>query len=167
MVAFDLSLKTLTLRSRKLFICVQRRPNLQRRCDRNRKRSRRREIYCSIHNCYIDSVSQKYSIYSNQSSQLKQLGIGKSASRRILSNHSEVILREHWLEAFWCKECQDVQWYHIRKTGQTYQVSVAPPKLWQRAVGVIDPRGNPSVGEFTQKHSRMAGHQIKQFRYMS
>lgn len=138
-----------------------------RRCDRNRKRSKRRAIYCPIHNCYLDSVSQKHSIYSNQTSHLKQHGLGKSASRRILASQSEVILREHWLEAFWCEECQTVQWYHIRKTDQTYQVSVAPSELWQRAIGVTDPRGNPSVGEFTRKQARMAGHQIKQFRHMS
>lgn len=138
-----------------------------RRCDRNRKRSKRRAILCPIHNCYLDSVSQKHAIYSNQASQLQQQGIGKQASRRILATQPEVIHSNHWLEAFWCEECQDVKWYYIHKTDRTYQVSIPPNELWQRAMGVTDPRGNPSVGEFTRKQARMAGHKIKQFRYIN
>lgn len=137
-----------------------------RRCDRNRKRSKRRAIYCPSHSCYLDSVSQKYSIYSNQASQLQQQGFGKQATRRILVSQSEVVLRNHWLEAFWCEECQDVKWYYIHKTDQGYQVSIPPTELWQRAMGVTDPRGNPSVGEFTQRQARMPGHKIKQFRHI-
>lgn len=136
-----------------------------RRCDRNRKRSKRRAIYCPIHNCYLDSVSQKFSIYSNQTSHLKQHGMGKQAARRILEKHSEVVLQNHWLEAFWCEECQDVQWYYIYKNDCDYKVSIPPNDLWERVVGVNDPRGNPSVGEFTLRHSRAPGHLIKQFGY--
>lgn len=139
---------------------------MQRRCERNRKRSKRRAIYCPAHGCYLDSVSQKYLIYSNQSIHLQQHGIGKQAARRILESQSEVILRHHWLEAFWCEECQDVKWYYIQKTDQNYQVSIPPDELWQRAVRVTDPRGNPSVGEFTRRQARMPNHQIKQFRHV-
>ncbi|KAI9130473.1 hypothetical protein [Acaryochloris sp. CCMEE 5410] len=134
-----------------------------RRCDRNRKRSKRRAIYCPVHHCYLDSVSQKHAIYSNQPSQLLEYGIGKQASRRILAAQSEVILNNHWLEAFWCEECQKVTWYHIHKIDREYRVSTPPPELWQRVMGVTDPRGNPSVGEFTRKQARMAAHKIKQF----
>jgi hypothetical protein len=40
--------------------------------------------------------------------------------------------------------------------------------LWQQVQGVIDPRGNPSVGEFTYTQARMANvYGTKQYRYVN
>jgi hypothetical protein len=38
---------------------------------RNRSRSQRRAIFCPIHGCYIDSVSQKYSLFADHVQQLQ------------------------------------------------------------------------------------------------
>ena len=140
---------------------------MQRRCDRNRKRSKRRAIYCPIHGCYLDSVSQKYRLYADRASQLQQRGIGRKNALILVANKTAVPLEGEWLEAFWCDQCQQTKWYHVRKNDRTYEVSLAPQELWEQATGVILPDGNPSVGEFTRRQSRMVRHQgIKDFKYM-
>ncbi|MDJ0734421.1 MAG: hypothetical protein QNJ47_10180 [Nostocaceae cyanobacterium] len=128
---------------------------MQRRCDRNRKRSKRRAIYCPVHGCYLDSVSQKYSLFADRAGQLQQRGIRRRDALMLVASKTAVALEGEWLEAFWCEQCQSKQWYHVRKHERTYNLSVAPPELWQQAMGVINPQGNPSVGEFTRKNSRM------------
>ncbi|NEO42597.1 MAG: hypothetical protein F6J90_42290 [Moorea sp. SIOASIH] len=42
------------------------------RRERNRKRSKRRAIFCPIHRCYLDSVSQKYRLFADRAGQLMQ-----------------------------------------------------------------------------------------------
>jgi hypothetical protein len=49
---------------------------MKKRCDRNRKRSKRRAIYCPIHGCYLDSASRKYTIYADKVHHLQQHGVG-------------------------------------------------------------------------------------------
>jgi hypothetical protein len=141
---------------------------LQRRCDRNRKRSKRRAIYCPIHECYLDSVSQKYQIYADQSGQLQQRGISRRNALMLVASQTAVPLEGEWIEAFWCKECQQTTWYYVRKTGdRTYTIAPAPPELWQQATGVISPDGNPSVGEFTRRQARCLSHNsIKDFKFV-
>jgi hypothetical protein len=73
-----------------------------------------------------------------------------------------------WIEAFWCEECQQTKWYHICKgEDRTFRVAIAPRDLWQYASGAIDPDGNPSVGQFTRRNSRMLGCNItKDFQFI-
>lgn len=139
-----------------------------RRCDRNRKRSKRRAIYCPIHGCYLDSASPKRSLFADRPGHLQQRGMGRKSALMLMANQSTVPLDGEWLEAFWCNLCQETNWYHVHKTGdRTYQLSLAPQELWQRAQGVIDPKGNPSVSEFTRRHSRLLGcNGIKDFRFI-
>ncbi len=140
---------------------------MQKRCDRNRKRSKRRLIHCPIHNWCLDSVSPKYTLFTDQPGQLQQRGISRLNALMLVASQTTVSLQGEWLEAFWCNECQANQWYHVRKVGSIYNLSVAPPDLWQQATGVIDPHGNPSVGEFTRRQSRMVGFNgVKDFRFM-
>lgn len=137
---------------------------MQRRCDRNRKRSKRRSIVCPIHGCYLDSVSQKHPLFADRAGQLQQRGVNRRSSLLLIATHTTVPLTGEWLEAFWCEECQKTQWYHVRRRegdgsqAATYDVSLAPPELWQQAIGIIHPHGNPSVGEFTRRQSRMANY---------
>ncbi|KOP23870.1 hypothetical protein AMR41_23805 [Hapalosiphon sp. MRB220] len=130
---------------------------MQRRCDRNRKRSKRRAIYCPIHGCYLDSVSQKYPLFADRPGQLQQRGIGRQTALLLVAHKTAVPLEGEWLEAFWCDQCQEKKWYHLKKRDRVYEVSIAAPELWQQAMGVIYPEGNPSVGEFTRRHARMVG----------
>ncbi len=141
---------------------------MQRRCDRNRKRSKRRAIYCPIHGCHLDSTSQKYSLFADRAGQLQQRGVGRRAALMLVASQTAVPLEGEWLEAFWCEECQKTSWYHVRKCrNSTYGVVLAPPELWQQATGVIHPQGNPSVGEFTRRQSRTLSYGgIKQFRFI-
>lgn len=140
---------------------------MQKRCDKNRKRSKRRAICCLIHGCYLDSVSQKYSLYTDQVEHLQQRGVGRRNALMLIATQSIVVLNNEWLEAFWCDQCQETKWHHVRNCDRTYQLSVASQELWQRATGVIDSEGNPSVGEFTRRHARMAGHNVsKQFNFV-
>lgn len=141
---------------------------LQRRCDRNRKRSKRRSIRCPAHGNYLDSVSQKYSLFADRAGQLQQRGVSRRNALTLIATQTTVLLEGEWLEAFWCRECQRTEWYHVRKTGaRVYELTVAPMELWQQAVGVVHPRGNPSVGEFTRRHARMGGYGgIKQFGFV-
>jgi GH43 family beta-xylosidase len=128
---------------------------LQRRCDRNRKRSKRRAIYCPIHSCYLDSMSSKYQLYADCSDQLEARGISRRNAMLLVANQTAVPLDGEWIEAFWCQQCQETKWYHVRKRdNRTYEVSLAPSELWQQAAGTISPQGNPSVGEFTRRQAR-------------
>lgn len=122
---------------------------------RNRNRSRRRPICCPSHGCYMDSVSQKYPLYADKAEHLRQRGFSRKISLTLTANCSSVPLQGEWLEAFWCEECQETIWFHVRRMDQRlYEISPAPVTLWRQVSGVIHPSGNPSVGEFTRIQAR-------------
>lgn len=122
---------------------------------RNRSRAKRRRIVCPTHGSYLDSVSQKYSLYTSQPEPLQQSGLSRRAALTLVAHLGTVPLTGQWLEAFWCDRCQRSQWYHVRKTGPNqYSLASVPDALWRQAVGVILPSGNPSVGEFTRRQAR-------------
>lgn len=140
---------------------------LLKRCDRNRKRSKRRAIYCPVHGCYLHSVSQKYRLFSSCPKQLQKKGIGRHNAKILIASQTAVLLEDEWLEAFWCDECQQTKWYRVeiaknslKNGGRTsYSISLAPEQLWEQAVGVDETRGNPSVSEFTRRHARMVSYE--------
>ena len=81
--------------------------------------------------------------------------MGRQSAHILVAAKTTVSLQGEWLEAFWCDRCQKTEWYHVKKTGdRAYKLSVVPPRIWQQVTGVIDPRGNSSVGEFTRKQAR-------------
>lgn len=122
------------------------------RCNRNRNRSKRRAIYCPIHECHIDSVSQKYTLFADRAGQLQERGMSRRNAMILLQKNTTVLLQGEWLEAFWCEKCQQTKWYRIRKIeGCRYMVSIAPKELWVQVDGVAYPLGNASVGEFTRR----------------
>ena len=135
------------------------------RCTRNRKRSKRRAIYCPTHGCYLDSVSQKYRLYADRASQLQDRGVGRKQSLLLVASQTTVPLEREWLEAFWCPMCEETVWYHVTKTSdRTYEISPAPQALWQQVTGVVQVNGNPSVSEFTFRHSfNRVGYRLKDF----
>jgi hypothetical protein len=138
---------------------------LQDRCARNRKRSKRRAIYCPKHGCHIHSVSQKHYIFADQAIHLQQRGVNRIDASLIIANFVTVPIKGEWLEAFWCDECQQKDWYYVRKSedGQ-YHLSPAPQEIWMQATGVINPHGNPSVGQFTRNHARqLSGNLLHRF----
>ncbi|MCM1982991.1 hypothetical protein [Lyngbya confervoides] len=124
---------------------------------RNRKRSKRRAIFCPTHGTYLDSVSQKHSLYTDKAAHLRERGVGKRAAMLLVANSQTVLLQGEWLEQFWCDRCQEACWYHVRKVDKEYFLRPAPRSLWEQATGVIHPEGNPSVGEFTRRQSRAQG----------
>lgn len=133
-----------------------------RRCDRNRKRSKRRAIYCPVHECYMDSTSRKYPLFADKPEQLQQRGMKRLSALLVVQTYTAVPLTGEWLEAFWCADCQATTWYHIRRYDNLhmkggkyrYEVLPAPEELWHQVSGVIQPGGNPSVSEFTRKAAR-------------
>ena len=128
---------------------------MQARSTRNRKRSKRRQIFCPSHGCLVDSTSPKYPLYADQVEHLKQRGVGNKTARLVMANRTTVSLKGEWLEQFWCPECQNKYWYYIQETTpRCYTVSLAPENLWQQVQGVILAQGNPSVGEFTRRQSK-------------
>ena len=141
---------------------------------RNRKRSIRRAIYCPIHHCYLDSVSRRYPLYADRAEQLQQRGMGRLNALTLVKTHTAVPIAGEWLEAFWCQECQEKTWYHVKRHDPKashirarFEVRRAPEELWQQVSGVIYPNGNPSVGEFTRKSARMKNYQgVKGFRHL-
>jgi hypothetical protein len=129
---------------------------MQRRCDRNRNRSKRRAIYCPRHHQLLDSISAKYPLYADQAGQLQARGMGRKTAMVLIANLTTVPLAGEWLEEFWCQGCQSRQWYHVSKSENSYTLSVIPPELWQQVTGAIDPHGNPSVSEFSRKQAKAA-----------
>jgi len=87
----------------------------------------------------------------------------------LLANQTTVPIEGEWLEAFWCDQCQETKWYHVHKCDErSYELSLAPGELWQQVSGVIDANGNPSVGEFTRRQSRLLSYNgIKDFKFVS
>lgn len=132
---------------------------MQRRCDKNRNRSRRRAIYCPIHDCYLDSVSQKYRLFADKPGQLQKRGFGRRTASLVISQYTAVTIQGEWLEAFWCPECQETKWYYVRQSNNgIYEISPAPMELWSQVSGVIDPYGNPSVSEFTRLSAKQTNY---------
>ncbi|MEM9219177.1 MAG: hypothetical protein AAGD25_33190 [Cyanobacteria bacterium P01_F01_bin.150] len=140
---------------------------MQKRCARNRKRSKRRAIYCPEHGCYLDSVSQKYRLFADQAHQLQERGVGKRQALLLVANQTTVSLPNEWLEAFWCPFCHETNWYHVKEQGdkngvgtnkRTYSLSLAPAELWQQVEGVQNTHGNPTVSQFTRRQSRRPNH---------
>nr|WP_019499453.1 hypothetical protein [Pseudanabaena sp. PCC 6802] len=86
----------------------------------------------------------------------------------LVANQTAVPLEGEWVEAFWCNDCQQTKWYHVRKgEHRTFEVSPAPRELWQYATGAIAPEGNPSVGEFTRRQARLLKHGgLKDFKFV-
>jgi hypothetical protein len=141
----------------------------QRRCDRNRKRSKRRAIYCPDHQVYLHSVSQKYSLFADSVHHLRDRGYGRQSATLVVATYGTVPLNGEWLEAFWCDECQESRWYHVRQEPgkRSFIVTVAPKELWQQVAGVVNPAGNPTVSEFTRKAARSSGvHGVKMFNFL-
>ena len=129
---------------------------MQKRCNRNRNRSKRRAIYCPVHGCYLDSVSQKYPLFADRAGQLQQRGMSRRSAMMLVHNKTTVSLEGEWLEAFWCEECQKTKWYHVKKLEERrYMVSTAAKELWQQVDGVLAPQGNVSVSEFTRRQAKM------------
>jgi hypothetical protein len=138
----------------------------QRRCDRNRKRSKRRAIYCPIHGCYLDSASPKYQLYADRPGQLQQRGMTRRNAEILVTTQTTVTIEGEWLEAFWCNHCQKTKWYHVKKRDRIYEVSLAPEEMWQQVTGISNPSGNPTVSEFTRRQARSVGHKsYKDFQF--
>jgi hypothetical protein len=115
----------------------------------------------------LDSVSKKYTLFADRPGQLQERGICRRDALILVASQTAVALDGEWLEAFWCEECQEKKWYHVHKSDCKYNISLAPPELWQQAMGVINAQGNPSVGEFTRRQARMVGFQgVKDFRFV-
>ena len=142
---------------------------MRKRCNRNRNRSKKRAIYCPIHGCYLNSVSQKYPLFADRTGQLQQRGMSQRSAMMLLQNKTTFSLQGEWLEAFWCEECQQTKWYRVKKLEEgRYIVSAAPRELWLQVDGVVYPGINPSVSEFTQKQAKvLAFNGAKYFRTMT
>ncbi len=126
----------------------------QKRCERNRKRSKGRRIKCPLHGCLVHSVSQKHSLFANHPEQLQSRGMTKQKASLILLSNSTVSLDREWLEEFWCDECQEKNWYHVKRTDDGYVLSSASAKTWQQSMGTIDPyKANASVSEFSVREA--------------
>lgn len=109
-------------------------------------------------------MSQKYSLYADRAEHLQERGMGRRSALLAVATQATIPIEGEWLEAFWCDECQATEWYHVRKHDRGYELSIAPRELWEQAIGVILPNGNPSVGEFTRRHARRDKyHGIKDF----
>jgi hypothetical protein len=123
------------------------------------RRSKRRQIECPLHGCYIDSVSRQYRLYADTVEQLRDRGVSRKRALLLYSTQTTVSLGSEWLERFWCPCCQSSEWYHVIKQGErNYSIAQAPRELWQQVSGVVQAEGNPSVSEFTRRNSRMNGY---------
>jgi hypothetical protein len=136
---------------------------------RQRKRSKRRQIFCPIHGCYLESVSPKHIIYAHTAQQLREAGVDKLSASLLIREYSAIALTGDWLENFWCDECQSTHWYRVKshKVGSSarYQLYPVYRELWERVVGVHHPDGNPTVSEFTKRQSRNRK-MVKDFNFM-
>lgn len=123
---------------------------------RNRKRSQRRRIFCPTHGGYLESTSRKYRLYADKAETLQERGMPRRTALLVVASYTAVPLTGEWLERFWCDDCGANHWYHVKEVApRQYELRRAPQELWEQVEGVIHPNGNPSVGEFTRRQSRM------------
>ncbi|MGB5967640.1 MAG: hypothetical protein WBG70_04850, partial [Spirulinaceae cyanobacterium] len=61
---------------------------VQKKCVRNRKRSQRRRIYCPEHGCFLDSVSQKYSLYTESAEILRSRGMNRLSALMLVASRT-------------------------------------------------------------------------------
>jgi hypothetical protein len=99
----------------------------------------------------VHSVSQKHRLF-NCHVQPQRFGI--QGRQTVAEVPSETCLPNEWLEAFWCRECQQTNWYCVKKIGALHTLSPIPPQLWQYTLGTAYPWGNPSVSEYSRRHAR-------------
>jgi hypothetical protein len=142
------------------------------RSKRNRNRSKRRQIFCPMHGCQMDSVSPKHSIFGDRVEHLQQAGFDRGLANILMAAHTTISIPGEWLEKFWCMECDKAQWYRVKRYHRPdgggaaqYFVEIAAQELWQRVAGVHDPMGNPSVGEFTRKQAKATG-MVRDFKFI-
>lgn len=103
----------------------------------------------------MDSVSQKHRLYADKAEHLRERGMSRQASLRVMASYTTVPIANEWLEAFWCEVCQQNEWYWVVKSPESaYILNRIPEDLWQQAQGVILADGNPTVSEFTRRQSR-------------
>lgn len=97
---------------------------------------------------------------------LPNCGAGATPTKKaslVLGDRPTVSLTGEWLEEFWCPECQSKRWYYVRKQDSIYMVTPAPRSLWETATGVTDPKGNPSVSQYTKTNANQ--HRLKSSRF--
>ncbi len=142
------------------------------RTKRNRNRSKRRQILCPLHGCQMDSVSAKHSIFGDRVEHLQQAGFDRGLANLLMDEHTTISIPGEWLEKFWCLECDQSEWYRVKRYHRPggggaaqYFVEIAAQELWQRVAGVHDPMGNPSVGEFTRKQAKAKG-MVRDFKFI-
>jgi len=130
----------------------------RKRSQRNRKRpgSGGRRLICPQHGCPLASASQKHRLFAETVDQLQEYGFGRKQAALVLRERAGVVIEDVWLEAFWCDVCQRTTWYQVVRLGER-QFRLAPVHagFWRHTCGTVDPtRGNPSVSEFSLRHSR-------------
>lgn len=137
---------------------------------RRRSRSPRRRLFCPLHpETQLFSVSAKLGLFTTELGDLIVRGHGRATAATLLHAFKHVVpLQNEWLEGFWCEDCQQSRWWHVRRHDRVqHSLSPIPHELWQQASGVIHPRGNPSVSDFSRRAARASGvHGLQQFRHL-
>ncbi|MGB3292872.1 MAG: hypothetical protein WBB01_07800 [Phormidesmis sp.] len=104
----------------------------QKRAARNRKRSKRRAILCPVHTCHLESRSPKYKLSVEQIRQLTAQATIDTGTEADNQKQLREVLQAEWIETFWCAECQQQGWYHIREVSpRCYKVELASAELCQ------------------------------------
>jgi hypothetical protein len=66
----------------------------------------------------------------------------------LLATEATAMMEDEWLEAFWCDECQETQWYHVKKIVSdtqgksariSYEISVVSRSDFWQSTSVISP----------------------------
>ena len=106
----------------------------------------------------MDSTSRKYRLFADRPEQLRDRGMKRLSALMLIQHCTAVSIAGEWLEEFWCPDCQEKTWYHVRIDDSAararYHLLPAPEQLWQQVSGVIQPGGNPSVSEFSRRSAR-------------
>ena len=132
-----------------------------------RSRPSRRRIHCPLHpETRLLSVSAKLSLFTTELGDLIVRGHGRATAANLMLAYRQVVpLHNEWLEGFWCDDCQQTRWWHVQRHDRVrHTLRPVAPGLWQQAAGVIHPRGNPTVSDFSRRAARANGiHGLKQF----
>ena len=123
---------------------------------RQRRRSRKRELYCPAHpEQRIEGNGRKYFLHLLTPEQLRERGMSDKRARLVINAYPVLVLSNEWLEELFCPQCGTTGWCHVTQHDRVqHSVRWAPRDLWQQVAHVDPLVPNPSVSQFTRRAAR-------------
>ena len=110
---------------------------------RDQRRSRKRELFCSIHlEQLLAGGGRRNFLHLLSAEELSQRGMPAAKAKLLISAYAVYTLSNEWLEELFCHNCGMVGW--------------APRELWERVAHVEPLQASPSISDFSRREALRA-----------